>query len=352
MSTPNKTFVFKKLPNGFPVAGEHLVIEDRPIDLEAVPKGGLVVKNLYSSFDPYMRGRMRDASIKSYVPAFELDGPIASYTVSKVLKSDDSNFKEGDLLVGLVPIAEYAYVAKELIEGQRANKIHNPHNLDLGIFVGHLGMPGLTAWSSLFKIGKPKKGETIFVSSAAGAVGQVVGQIAKHEGLRVIGSVGSDEKLEFITKELGFDAGTNYKKEHPSDALKRLAPDGIDIYFENVGGETLDAALEAMNNKGRVVGCGMISQYNIKDASERYGVKNLVYLFTKRLTLEGFIVGDPDFGPVYAKEHQEKMQQWLADGSFKAKLSVTEGIDNAAQGFIGLLEGKNFGKAVLKIADA
>lgn len=269
MSTPNKTLIFKKIPHGFPVAGEHLVVEDRPIDLEAVPQGGLVVKNLYSSFDPYMRGRMRDASIKSYVPAFELNGPVVSYTVSKVLKSDASGFKEGDLLVDVVPVAEYAYVQKELIEAQRANKISNPHNLDLGIFVGHLGMPGLTAWSSLFKIGKPKKGETIFISSAAGAVGQVVGQIAKHEGLRVIGSVGSDEKLEFITKELGFDAGTNYKKEHPSDALKRLAPDGIDIYYENVGGETLDAALEAMRYKGRVVGCGMVSGHHVPSGTPR-----------------------------------------------------------------------------------
>lgn len=260
MPTSNKTFIFKKVPNGFPVAGEHLVTEDRPIDLDAVPQGGLVVKNLVASYDPYMRGRMRDASIKSYSPAFELDGPISNSCVSKVVKSDNPGFKEGELVVAFTAIAEYGHVSKEVIEAGRCTKIHNPYGLEPGLFVGQLGMPGLTAWSSLYKIGQPKKGETIFVSSAAGAVGQVVGQIAKQEGLTVIGSVGSDEKLEFITKELGFDAGTNYKKESPSDALKRLAPNGIDIYYENVGGETLDAALEAMNPGGRVVACGMVSR--------------------------------------------------------------------------------------------
>ncbi|KAG6358020.1 hypothetical protein INS49_013904 [Diaporthe citri] len=351
MPTPNKTFVFKKIPKGFPVPGQDLATEDRPIDLDAVPQGGLVLQNFVTSFDPYMRGRMRDASIKSYSAALELDGPVTSTCVAKVLKSDSPDFKEGDLVSAFVDIAEYAYASKEVIASKRVSKIHNPHNLDLALFVGQLGMPGLTAYSSLYKIGQPKKGETIFISSAAGAVGQVVGQLAKHEGLTVIGSVGSDEKLGYITKELGFDAATNYKKESTSDALKRLAPNGIDIYYENVGGEVLDGALEAMNTNGRIVACGMISQYNVKDASERYGVKNLMLVVGKRITMQGFIVGDPGFGPAYAQEHQEKVQAWIADGSFKAKLHVTEGIDNAAEGFLGLLEGKNFGKAVLKIKD-
>ncbi|KAK4149161.1 hypothetical protein C8A00DRAFT_47157 [Chaetomidium leptoderma] len=211
-------------------------------------------------------------------------------------------------------------------------------------------MPGMTGWSSLHEIGKPKKGETIFISSAAGAVGAVVGQIAKREGLKVIGSVGSDEKLEFITKELGFDGGFNYKKERTKDALNRLAPEGLDIYYENVGGEQLADALDAMKDFGRIVACGMISQYNLH-AEDRYGVKNMFLVVTKRLTMRGFIVSDPGFWDKYAQEHQEKMQEWLADGSIKAKLSVTEGIDNAAEGLIALFEGKNFGKAVLKIKD-
>lgn len=210
-------------------------------------------------------------------------------------------------------------------------------------------MPGLTAYSSLYEIGKPQKGETIFISSAAGAVGALVGQIAKHEGLKVIGSVGSDEKLKYITEELGF-TGFNYKTEKSLDALKRLAPDGIDIYYENVGGEQLEAALATLNLNGRIVACGMISDYN-KAPAERHGVKNLMQIISQRLTIRGFMVGDKDFGPKYEAERTKNLTQWLADGSFQAKLHVTDGIDNAPEGFVGMLEGKNFGKAVLKLAD-
>jgi NADPH-dependent curcumin reductase CurA len=251
----NKTLIYKKLPTDLPVPGEHLAVEDRPTDIETAPKGGLVLEMQYASFDPYMRGKMRDPSIKSYAPPFELGKPMANFSVGKVIKSDSAEFPEGALVIAFVPIAEYARVEDPKAAGVR--KVQNPHNLDLGLFLGPLGMPGLTAWSGLHKIGKPKKGETIFVSSAAGAVGQIVGQIAKKEGLTVIGSVGSDEKLEFI-KQLGYDAGFNYKKESPFDALKRLTPNGIDIYFENVGGSHLEAALENMNENGRIPVCGMV----------------------------------------------------------------------------------------------
>lgn len=343
----NKTLIFKKIPTGLPVAGEHLVVEDRPFDKSAAPpSGGLIVQILWASYDPYLRGRMRDASIESYAPAFDLDGPVVNDTIAKVLKSDSSEFKEGEVVVAFLPIAEFARVGKDDLA--RVRKINNPYNLELGYFLGPLGMPGLTAFSGLHKIGKPKRGETIFISSAAGAVGQVAGQLAKHEGLKVIGSVGSDEKLDFITKELGFDGGFNYKKEKPADALARLAPEGIDIYFENVGGEHLDAALNAMNVHGRIVTCGMISDYN-KPPNERYGVKSLFQVVTKQILMQGYLVGDPEFGPAYAKEHEEKTQKWLSEGSIKAKLGVTEGIEHAAEGFVGMLEGKSFGKAVLKI---
>jgi NADPH-dependent curcumin reductase CurA len=257
---PNKTLIFKKIPTAAPVPGEHLVIEDRGFNPDSPPPpGGLTLSILYASLDPYMRGRMRPAHIQSYVPAFELNGPVTNHCVARVLKSDVKEYAPGELVVGRLPLAEYAVLDKEGVK-MIGRKIENPHGLkELGLFVGQLGMPGLTAWSSLYEIGKPKKGETIFISSAAGAVGQVVGQIAKREGLKVIGSVGSDEKLEFILKELGFDGGFNYKKEKPADALKRLAPEGIDIYYENVGGEQLEAALDAMNNWGRIVACGMVS---------------------------------------------------------------------------------------------
>ncbi|EAQ92055.1 hypothetical protein CHGG_00290 [Chaetomium globosum CBS 148.51] len=347
----NKTLIFKNVPTRLPVPGQDLVVEDLGFDPSAAPPpGGVTLEVLYASFDPYQRGRMRPAHIKSYSPAYELGKPIASGAVGRVLKSDADAYKPGDLVVGLLPTGEYATLAKDRLAAIQA-KVHNPHGLkELGLFLGPLGMPGLTGWSSLHEIGQPKEGETIFISSAAGAVGQVVGQIAKREGLKVIGSVGSDDKLEFIIKELGFDGGFNYKKEKAADALKRLAPEGLDIYYENVGGEQLEAALDAMNDFGRIVACGMISQYNVP-AEERYGVKNLFLVVSKRLTMRGFIVGDKGFADKYGKEHQEKMQQWLAEGSVKAKLHVVEGIDNAAEGLVSIFEGKNFGKAVLKIKD-
>jgi NADPH-dependent curcumin reductase CurA len=345
----NKAFIFKSIPKGVPVPGKDLVTETREFNLDKVPEGGMIVKNYYASFDPYLRGRMRAPGTKSYNPPFNINDPIVNQVVAKVLKSDNPTYKEGDWIRAYLPIQEYAAINKEYPE-KAILKIDNKYNLDLPLFIGPLGMPGLTAWSSFYDIGKPKKGETIFISAAAGAVGQIVGQLAKHEGLTAIGSVGSDEKLEFIIKELGFDSGFNYKKEKPADALERLAPNGIDIYYENVGGEHLEAAIDALNDFGRIIACGMIAGYNLAP-EQQYGIKNMFKFVTKRLTMRGFIQSDANMGPVYAKEHMEKLSQWLHDGTFKAKLDITEGIDHAAEGFVGMLEGKNFGKAVLKIAD-
>jgi len=347
----NKGLIFKKVPEGWPVPGQDLVVEDHPFDLEQeAPEGGATVKVYYASFDPYQRGRMRSPEKKSYSPPFELGKPIGNGSIFKVIKSGTSKFAPGDVAVCLAPIptSEYAVVGKELLE--HAHKIENPYNLDVKYFLGALGMPGLTAWSSFYEIGQPKKGETIFISAASGAVGQLVGQLAKHEGLTVIGSVGDDKKLDFITKDLKFDSGFNYKKEKPSEALERLAPNGIDIYYENVGGEQLEAAINAMNSFGRIVACGMISQYNLKP-EEQYPIRNLMSVVGKRLTIRGFIVSDKNMGPLYTKDHQEKLQKWISEGSFKAQQSVTVGIDNSIDGFLGMLKGHNFGKAILQIAD-
>ncbi|KAJ5365716.1 Polyketide synthase enoylreductase [Penicillium concentricum] len=340
----NKVLTFKKIPQGFPVAGEHLTVETADYDANvATPDNGVVLQSLYTSYDPYMRGRMRDASTKSYAPAFPLNKPIDSRSIAKILRSNNSNYKEGDLVIGYVPIQEYIALGEQ--ELVRIQKLDNPLDIeDIRVFLGPLGMPGLTAYSSLYEIGKPKKGETIFVSAASGAVGQLVGQLAKHEGLRVIGSVGSDEKLEYITKTLGFDGGFNYKTEKPADALARLAPEGIDIYYENVGGEHLEAALDAMNDFGRIVVCGLISQYN----SAPYPIKNIHNVLVKRITMRGFIVGDKGMGDKYTKEHQENVQKWIKDGSFKVLIHETIGMDNAADGLVGIFHGKNLGKAVLK----
>lgn len=290
---------------------------------------------------------MRDAKVESYSPPFPLGSVITNGGILQVLKSDSSDFKAGDLINGFVGTEEYSIVPKEQLAGFKI--LDNPYNLDPKIFLGALGMPGLTAYSSLYAIGKPVKGETIFISSAAGAVGQLVGQLAKHEGLTVIGSVGSDDKLDFILKELKFDAGFNYKTEKAADALKRLAPKGIDIYYENVGGEQLEAAIDSLNTFGRIVACGMISQYN-KAPAERYAVPNLMNIVAKRLLIRGFIVSDKDMGPVYAKEHHDNVSKWIHEGKFISKIHVFEGLDNAADGFIGMLQGKNYGKAVLQIA--
>ncbi|KAK8238935.1 hypothetical protein HDK77DRAFT_483542 [Phyllosticta capitalensis] len=345
----NKSFIYKNPPTGWPKPGIDIAVESRPIDLDTVepPQGGIVTKNFYASLDPYQRGRMREPGTKSYFPSFNLNEPIDNAVVAKVVKSANPKFQPGDLVTGMCPIQEYSVLPEAAANGFR--QLNNPYNLDAKLFTGALGMPGLTAYSSFYEIGKPKKGETIFISAASGAVGQIVGQLAKHEGLKVIGSVGDDAKLDFILKELNFDAGFNYKKEKPSDALARLAPNGVDIYFENVGGETLEAALEAMNNHGRIIACGMISQYNATP-EERYGIRNLFHVVTKRITMRGFIVSDADMGPLHAKAHQENVQKWIAEGTFKTKMHVDK-MDDAVDAFLGMLSGKNFGKAVLEIAD-
>lgn len=345
----NKALIFKEAPTGLPEAGKHLKVEARDFDVDqAPPSGGATLKINYVSFDPYQRGRLRAPEIKSYAPPFTLGQPITNRAVATIVKSDNPNFKSGDHVVGdQLNFEEYQVVGKEKLE-KDVKQLNNPYNLDPKLFIGALGMPGLTAYSSLYEIGQPKKGETIFISAASGAVGQLVGQIAKHEGLKVIGSVGDDEKLKFITSELGFE-GFNYKKEKTGDALQRLAPNGVDIYYENVGGETLEAAISAMNPFGRIVACGMISQYNLPP-DQNYGVKNLMQVVGKRLTMRGFIVGDANMGPKYAADHQKTVQKWIHEGSYKPRMSVTNGIDNSIEGLLGLFSGKNFGKAVLEIA--
>ena len=245
----NKGLIFKSIPSGWPVPGQDLAVETREFDLSTpAPPNGLVTKNYYLSFDPYQRGRMRAPETKSYSAPFTLGQPITNAGIGKVLKSNDDKFKEGDLVIGMLGTEEYSVVESP----SQFRTLENPYHLDPIKYLGALGMPGLTAYSSFYEIGKPQKGETIFISAASGAVGQIVGQLAKHEGLRVVGSVGSDEKLEFIKKDLGFDDGFNYKKTKPSQALKEMVPQGVDIYYENVGGEQLDTALGAMNNHGRI----------------------------------------------------------------------------------------------------
>ncbi|CUS12069.1 unnamed protein product [Tuber aestivum] len=345
----SKRVVFNSVPSGFPVAGKDLILDTVEVDLDNVPQGGVITKNFYVSFDPYQRGRMSAPSAKSYTPAFTLHQPITNNGISQIIKSGNPNFKEGEFCSGQTGTEEYTVHTERTAKGLK--KIHNPYNLPLSYFTGVLGMPGLTAYSSLYEIGKPKKGETIFISAASGAVGSIVGQLAKREGLRVIGSAGSDEKVAYIKNELKFDEAFNYKSISTDEALRKYAPEGIDIYYDNVGGEALDAALSHGNLNARFIECGMISQYNLADPKDAYPIRNINLVVPKRYTIRGFIVVDAEFGPKYHEEHQEKVGEWLANKELIYRESVSDGMDNAINGLLGLFQGRNFGKAVLKIAD-
>lgn len=356
--TQTRAHIFKNTPEGLPVPGKDLVIEAVDFDFNAAPPpGGIVVKMRYSSLDPFLRKLLDPPTSESHPLAFTPGQVFSSVGIAEVVKSDNAAFEVGDLVKGFLQHQEYYSIPKELLQnGNNASgesppgamfkvgKLDNPLGLDPRDFLGALDLPGLTAYTSLYDIGKPHKGETIFVSAASGGVGAVVGQLAKLEGLRVIGSVGSDEKLNYITNDLGFDAGFNHRKERPADALKRLAPEGLDIYYDNVGGEAFEAAIDAMKVFGRIVVCGMVSQYNLQP-EEYYPVRNLMNVVAKRLTVRGFVVAD--YGPEWAEEHVKNLSAWIKDGSFKTLVSETP-FEQDAEGFVGMLQGKNFGKAIVK----
>ncbi|RAL00944.1 MDR family NADP-dependent oxidoreductase [Aspergillus ibericus CBS 121593] len=356
---PNLSLTLTNIPTGLPIPNKDLTTLPSPISLtQPLSPNTLLAKTLYASLDPYMRGRMRPAHIPSYSPAYPLHAPITAYGLVQVLRSNHPLYSRGQILYCRVPVSEYSILDSELkwesikvipytnttTNTNDSNEIPLPH------YLGILGMPGLTAYAGLYEIGRPQRGETIFISSAAGAVGSIVGQIAKREGLRVIGSCGGSEKVKYVLEELGFDACFDYRVEGVREALGRVAPEGVDVYFENVGGEVLEGVLEGMNVGGRVVVCGMISQYNLAP-EDRYGIKNLGLVVTKRIHMQGFIVGDAGFGPKYEKERDEKVSAWLREGSIVAKEHITTGIENGPEALVGMLRGENLGKAILKIAD-
>ncbi|KAF9179742.1 hypothetical protein BGZ51_006566 [Haplosporangium sp. Z 767] len=338
----NKSVIFLKHPTEFPVPGEHFDVQTKDLTVNLSAKD-VLLRNLYVSVDPYMRGRMRNTD-KSYIGGFQIGQPLNGYGVAEVIESKNDAFPVGTVVAGFVGWEEYTVAPGA--QGLRAiSDARNP-KIPLSSYLGVLGMPGLTAYSSLKIIGQPKAGETIFISAASGAVGQLVGQIAKRQGLRVVGSVGADDKVEYLLKDLKFDAAFNYKKGDILENLKAAAPEGIDIYFENVGGETLEAALEVMNTHGRVIACGMISQYNTQTP---YGVRNLPHIVTKRITMRGFIASD--FQKECGADFVKDLGSWLAKGEIIYKEDITDGIENAPDSFVGMLKGKNFGKQIVKIAD-
>lgn len=352
--TQNRAVIFNQVPHDVPEKGKHLIVKDIGFDPNITPPNGAILQIKLASFDPYLRGRMRDKSVGSYFEAFDLHAPIETELIGDIIKSSNEKLAVGDTIRTFGPLQEYWNITADMLDMANPvtdlpllERIHNLHNLNLQDFLGALGMPGITAYSSFYEIGKPKSGEVIFISAASGSVGSLVGQLAKHQGLTVIGSVGDDQKLDYITNELGFK-GFNYKKESPKDGLARLAPDGIDIYFENVGGETLQAAFDALRTHGRIIVCGMISQYNLP-YEKQYRLAGTETIFGRRLKIQGFIQKDPDFGPKWHEEHVANVSKWIADGSFKTKNHITEGIGNAIDGLLGIFSGANFGKAVLKL---
>lgn len=344
----NAAVVFAEIPNGYPEPGKHLkYVTDRTIDLDTVQhEGGIITKNLVISIDPYMRGRMRAADEKSYSPPFELNQPLTNFFVGKVIKSDNNRFTIGKYVYGFGAYEEYTIHSQQQTQ---ALHILTDDQLKLGLplttWVGAAGMPGQTAFYGLYHIGQPKKDETIFITGASGAVGQIVGQLAKREGLKVIGSAGSDDKVEWLKKELGFDHAFNYKTADAKEELSKFDP--LNIYFDNVGGDQLEAALDAAANYARFIECGMISQYNERDA---HGIRNLTSIVGKRLKMEGFIILDKATDKEFMNEFYSQVPVWIAKGELKIKEDVTNGLENAPEAIVGIFKGKNFGKAVIQIA--
>jgi NADPH-dependent curcumin reductase CurA len=324
----------KNRPEGLPAKSDFQLGE---VTIPAISAGEILVQNMYMSVDPYMRGRMYDR--KSYVPPFQIGKPLEGGCVGRVIESKNQAFKVGDYVLSMLGWREY-FVSK----GDGLSKI-DPGVAPVQAYLGTVGMTGMTAYVGLLHVGELKEGDTVFVSAAAGAVGSVVCQIAKLKGCYVVGSAGSDEKVAWLVEEAGIDAAFNYKTTDDVIAeVGRHFPKGIDIYFENVGGVHLEAALEHMNTKGRIVMCGMISMYNaVKPVP---GPTRLPYVISKMLTMRGFIVMDhfDKLGAFIAD-----MDKWIAEGKIKWKETIVAGIENAPEAFIGLFKGENFGKMIVKV---
>ncbi|HEX7055104.1 MAG TPA: NADP-dependent oxidoreductase [Burkholderiales bacterium] len=326
----NKQVVLASHPTGW-VREENFRFQEAPIPRPG--EGEVLVKNLWLSLDPYMRGRISTA--RSYVKGVSVGEVMVGQTVGEVLESRHPKLKPGDKVLTQLGWQLYG-VTKD------ATKIEEG-GAPLSYYLGILGMPGMTAYFGLREIGQPKAGETVVVSAASGAVGSVVGQLAKIAGCRAVGIAGGRAKCDYVTHELGFDACIDYQSGALGEKLKESCPKGIDVYFENVGGEMLDTILTQMNLFSRIVVCGMISQYNV---TEPYGVKNLRFVLTQRIRVQGMIVFDwkDRYGEALAA-----LAGLLAQKKLKYRESVVQGLENAPRGLIELLQGKNFGKQLVKL---
>jgi NADPH-dependent curcumin reductase CurA len=332
MPTLSREIRLAARPRGAPTPADFELAE---VEVPDPGDGELVIRNTYLSVDPYMRGRMND--VKSYVPPFALGEPMTGGALGQVIASRNERFPEGSWVVHDLGWREVA-----LSEGRGA-RIVDPDGAPLSTTLGVLGMPGLTAYVGVVDIGEVRDGDTVFVSGAAGAVGSIAAQLAKLRGARVVGSAGSPEKVAWL-RELGVDGVFDYRATSTREALREHAPDGIDVYFDNVGGETLEAAIGAMRLHGRIVACGSISRYNATEALP--GPRNMFLVVTKRLRMQGYIVFDHyDRFPPFLAE----VAPAVADGSIRYRETIVDGIERAPEAFIGLLEGANVGKMLVRV---
>lgn len=332
----NRQILLANRPVGLPDESTFELIET---PLREPEEGEVVIKTQYLSVDPYMRGRMSDA--KSYATPFEVGKPLRARIVGKIIESKDPVYQEGEIVRGDLDWADYTVTkGKGLL---KVDPTIAPPSTSLHV----TGMPGLTAYFGLLDIGQPQKGETVVVSGAAGAVGTVVGQIAKLKGCRVVGIAGSEEKITFLKEELGFDEAINYKTtSNIAEDLKEACPDGIDVYFDNVGGEITDAVMFQLNFHSRVAICGQIAHYNATKVEQ--GPRFLPHVLTRSVLVKGFIVSN------YADRFSEgvkDLSRWVQEGKIKYREHIVDGLENAPDAFLGLFRGDNLGKQLVKVSD-
>ena len=329
----NKAIVLASRPQGWVKPGDFR-LESMPTP--AAKDGEVLVKNHWLSLDPYMRGRISDA--KSYVPPVAIGAVMVGQTVGEVVESRHPGFKPGDNV-----LTSLGWQTHGVAKGGELTKVEAKAGVPLSYYLGVLGMPGLTAYFGLYEIGHPRAGNTLVVSAASGAVGSVVGQLGKASGCRVVGIAGGKAKCDYAVKELGFDACVDYKAGNLNEDLAAACPDGVDVYFENVGGAIMEAVMMRMNFASRMVVCGLISDYN---ATEPYGVKTVRAILVNRIRVQGMIVFD---WLARYPEGIKALSGLVAAGKIKYRESVVQGIENAPQGLVDLLQGKNFGKQLVKL---